>query len=275
MPSPRTRSLTAALALAATLASGCAAEPLPHDDPREVVPSTLAPRPTAAAQPRIRLDIAEPMWILNGYATSSGQQVWEQSLALARDWMLRPDLVMSHKVRADELDGLGDEMTQSAAAQWQRDVHRALKPWIVRDRRLAHRPKAELALAQLVLWNVNIGSLRGWANPMFSTARVSNGRVIGADGLGVMYTLRTSLRLRGQGLEYEIPYETTLVLIWKHIGGDWKLSSWKRTAILGKEKLVGPPEAVKSSRAAEAQRSAQPQPTQQGEPRPTVLDSAP
>lgn len=279
MPRPTMRALAIAVALVASLASGCGGEPSSTPDPREAVPSTLAPRPTVKAQPKIELSRHEPEWLLNGYAASSGHQVWQQSMDLARDWMFRPDLVMSHKVAPDELEALADEMTDEAAERWRSDVRRALKPWLVRDRVMARRPKAELALAQLALWNLDLGPRRGWANPMFGPARVSNGRVIGGDGLGVIYTLRTTLRLRGQGLEYEIPYDTTSMLIWTRVDGVWKLSAWSRNAVMGKERLSGPPEAVASSKAADAaRRSARPEPTRSGEPsdaRPTVIDSAP
>jgi hypothetical protein len=277
MLSPRTRSSIAALAVTALfLVVSCSPETPTNDASRDEVPATLAPRPTPRAQPPVKLVITPPAWQLNGYAAGSGRQVWNQSMDLVRDWLLRPALVMQHEVKPDELDGIARLMVPESAEAWLKVAHRAVEGRRNLSGTEERRTRAEGAVNQLVFWNVDLASGRGWDNPMFTPAKVTGGQVIGGDNLTVVFTVDTAARLRGHGLDYEIPYRTALWLVWKKVGNGWKLQTWSRTVSGGKEKLVGPPEAVASSEAAKAaRRSARPNPSSSGSSRPKVTNSAP
>lgn len=239
----RVRAGCAALSavLATSTLGACARGPEPGQPPVESVPRTLAPRPSNSPQPPARLLIDEPTWVLNGYADSSGEAVWRQSTELVSEWLLNPDHMTLHPVTSrTELDGLADLMTDEAAARWKKQAHRAITPYIgLPYKGGKFRRQAEAQVGQLVLWNLIPPRNRGWDNPMLGPVHITEGKVIGAQSLGVIFRVRTSLRMRGQGKLYKVPYITVLTLIWRRVDGEWKLDDWRRSVRLKAEKEIG------------------------------------
>jgi hypothetical protein len=260
--------------MALALATGCGGE-APDTSKFDQVPSTLAARPTPRMQPPIELEVSPPVRVLNGYAESSADAVWQKSMDLVSNWVLNPRFVQTHTIRKDELSGLLPELTGEAEAKWRASIKKAVPLWMSTTYRPKRMAKAQLEVAQLVLWNTRPPSNRGWDNPMFAPVRVTHGRVIGNSDMVVMFQFHTAWRWRGGGMQYELPYDSFMMLSWRRVDGDWKLATAARTWTLKPERLVGPPEAVKSSKAAKASRSAEPEPSARPSTRPTVIDSAP
>ncbi|RJS45358.1 hypothetical protein [Nocardioides cavernaquae] len=262
-------------AVTLVLATGCAGE-APSNSELDRVPSTLAARPTPRAQPKITLEIDTPARFLNGYAESSGDEVWQKSMDLLRDWTFNPELVQPHTIKKGELDGLLPLLTGEAEQRWRKAIRRALPLWMSPSPKMKKMARAQLEILQLVIWNIRPPTTRGWGNPMFTPVRITHGRIQGGGDLGVMFQVHTALRWRGHGLEYEVPYDSFIQMNWRRVDGEWKIAAINRAWTLKEERLVGPPEAVKSSRAAaKASRSAEPAPSERPSTRPSVIDSAP
>jgi hypothetical protein len=269
------RSLVAAGAMALVLLTGCAGE-APDTSKLQEVPSTLAARPTPRAQPKIRIEADTPARYLNGYSESSGDAVWQKSMDLLRDWTFNPKLVQPHSIQKGELDGLLPLLTGEAEQKWRKSIRHALPLWLSPSPKLKKMARAQLEILQLVIWNIRPPSTRGWDNPMFTPVHVTNGRILGGGDLGVMFQMHTALRWRGHGLEYEVPYDSFILMTWRRVDGEWKIATINRNWTMKDEKLVGPPAAVRSSRAtAEPTRSANPDPSGRPSPHPSVIDSAP
>jgi hypothetical protein len=273
--SPTHRSMVAAGAMALALLTGCAGQ-APDNSRLEEVPSTLDARPTPRPQPKVKIVADTPARFLNGYSESSGDAVWQKSMDLLRNWTFNPKLVQPHSVQKGELDGLLPLLTGEAEQKWRASIRRALPLWLSPSPKMKKMARAQMEVLQLVIWNIRPPSTRGWGNPMFTPVRITNGRIIGGGDLGVMFQLHTALRWRGHGLEYEVPYDSFIIMNWRRVDGEWKVSAFSRTWTMKDEKLVGPPEAVRSSEAtAEPTRSASPSPSGRPSSRPSVIDSAP
>ncbi|MDO7867814.1 hypothetical protein [Nocardioides jiangxiensis] len=231
--------IAAAAVLALTLV-GCASEAPPAEP--EVVPTTLAAQPKPKPQPKAHIVVdAAPARLLNGYASSSADAAWQMSLDYVRDWLFNPVLMQQHVVKdVHELDGLADEMTPAGAARWLPAAHKALRRYTIKPwETFRKNKKAEAEVAQLALWNLDLSNQRGWDNPMLGTVHVSDAKIIGADGLGVIMRLKTRMRFIGQGNHYAIPYETVLTLVWHSSEGTWKLDAWQRVGRVEAERIVG------------------------------------
>jgi hypothetical protein len=270
------RSRIAVGVMALALLTGCAGE-APDNSRFEEVPSTLAARPTPRAQPKITLDIDTPQRYLNGYAESSGDIVWQKSMDLLRDWTFNPALVQAHTIKKDELDGLLPLLTGEAEQQWRAAIDKAVPLWMSPNPKYRKMAKAQLAVLQMVIWNIRTPGTRGWDNPMWTPVHITNGRILGGNDLGVMFQLHTAMRWRGHGLEFQVPYDSFMLLTWRHVGSEWKLATIGRSWNMKAEKLVGPPSAVRSSKAAEPtpSKSARPKGSGNPSPSPSVIDSAP
>jgi hypothetical protein len=269
----RTRIAVGVMTLA--LATGCGGE-APDTSRLDEVPTTLAARPTPRAQPKITLDVDTPARFLNGYSESSGDAVWQKSMDLLRDWMFNPTLVQAHTIQKGELDGLLPLLTGEAEQKWREAIHRALPLWMSPSPKMKKMARAQLQILQMVIWNIRPPSTRGWDNPMFTPVHITNGRILGGGDLGVMFQIHTALRWRGHGLEYEVPYDSFIQMNWRRVDGEWKIAAIRRAWTMKAERIVGPPEAVKSSKAAaKASRSASPSPSDRPSPHPSVVDSAP
>lgn len=236
------RRLAAGAVLTTALVTGCASEVPPEPQGPDVVPTTLAPKPTVKPQEKPELVVATPRTLLYGAGQGSADLVWKQAQEFVSDWLLNPDLMQKQHITSERaLDGLTRIMTKEAGARWRKTAHRALRGYVHPYAGWAQeKVELELPVNQLVTFNLLIRSDRGWDNPMMSTIRIDEGSILsGGDAIATIMPIRTRLRFIGQGKRYTVASRTAIGLTWRYEDGAWKIDEWWRTYRLDPEKLRG------------------------------------
>lgn len=234
--------LAVGAALTTLVLAGCGSPPPQEPDGADVVPTTLAPKPTVKPQEKPELVVAAPRTLLYGAGQGGADQAWKQAQQFVSDWLFNPALMQKqHVTSVRQLDGITKIMTKKAGARWRKIAHRALRGYVHPYAGwLQERVKLELPIDQLVTFNLMIRPDRGWDNPMMSRITISQGTVLsGGDAIATIMPIQTNLRFIGQGKRYTVASRTAIGLTWRYEDGAWKIDDWWRTYRLDPEKLKG------------------------------------